>query len=109
MKTSKNGTLVLEMALRGPENNGGICPYQSYVWQDPVSNYQYCYCGSNCCWDKCNWSSPSESCLSGIPNAKWKFIQGIYSAFIPGECFEDLKVILNFKQQFSKRLERIES
>lgn len=69
------------MPIRGPENNGGICPSQSYEF-----NHQCC-CGSNCCWEKCDYSSPPTDCLSGIQNAQWNYMpaKGYHAAFIPGK------------------------
>ena len=76
--------LASEMPIRGPENNGGICPSPSYLW-----NHECC-CGVNCCWDQCDLLSPPGNCLDGIPNAQWNFVQekGYYAAFITGESLD---------------------
>ena len=72
-------TLIDKPLLLGPNDSSGECPSKSR-WSN--KNKQCC-CGSNCCWDRCEWSKPPTNCLEGVQNSKWVFNTslGYYQAF----------------------------
>ena len=60
-------------------DSSGECPSKSR-WSN--KNKQCC-CGSNCCWDRCEWSKPPTNCIEGVQNSIWVFNTslGYYQAF----------------------------
>ena len=61
---------VVEKYLVGQKDApGGTCPRGTHKFGE------HCCCMDGCCWADCSWgyqgSSPPDSCLSAIPNARW--------------------------------------
>ena len=57
--------------LSGPSDTGGSCPSGSGPYSE--AGIDYCCCGGGCCWDKCNWSDPPDSCIAQISGASWVY------------------------------------
>ena len=71
--------IILGQLPLAPNDSSGVCPSKS-KWSN--KNKQCC-CGSNCCWDRCQWSQPPTNCIEGVQNSIWVFNTslGYYQAF----------------------------
>ena len=74
---------ITEKNLAHPSDVGGSCPSPSYLYHHEGT--EYCCCENGCCWNDCSHNSPPQTCLSGVPGAKWVYnsTTSRYRAFVP--------------------------
>ena len=64
--------------LFGPNDVvNNICPTKTSLWNGG------CCCGTDCCWDRCDWQTPPPDCIEDVPDSKWVFNDklGYYQAY----------------------------